>query len=118
MVKEQFCFFQNAETGSALRVNTPSNSSEEPDFHLWFGRPIKQIKNDNSRDQQDEGYANALTQHNYVSKQYSRQMLEGHYSITRGEGFFVLDKLFISPPGCNIIFISHSASSKIFISRF
>ena len=56
---------------SALRVNTPSNSSEEPDVHLWFGRLRKKIKNDNSRDQQDKGYVNVLTQHNYVSKLYS-----------------------------------------------
>ena len=44
--------------------------------------------------------------------------LGGHHSITkvRGAGVFELDKLFISPPVCIILFISHSVSSKIFIS--
>ena len=44
---------------------------------------------------------------NNNTKGVTIQLLEG------GEGD--LDQLFISPPVCNILFISHTASSKIFI---
>ena len=40
------------------------------------------------------------------------QLLEGG----GGGGVFVLHKLFISFPACNSVFISHSASSKLFLS--
>ena len=45
----------------------------------------------------------------------------GHYSIIRGGGAggFELNKLFIlPPPPCNILFISHFASSKIDLYLF
>ena len=36
--------------------------------------------------------------------------------LGRGAGVFELGKSFISPPVCNILFIFHSAPSKIFIA--